>query len=125
MAKIIVEVYTHRDAIQFAFPARWVICSSCEGNAVTTRHIECDGGGFTASEWEDICHDDEDFAEKYFGGHHDRPCPDCDGLGRVQVIDEDAVTGWRERILLDAYYQQQLDSREIDAIQAAEMRAGA
>jgi len=122
---IIVPIYTNRDQIDVSFPACWAICPACEGNATTTRHIECDGGGFTASEFAEACHEDEDFAEKYFGGAYDRPCPDCKGLGRIQVIDEDAVTGWRERIFLRAFQAQERDSRAIDAIQAAERRMGA
>jgi hypothetical protein len=43
----------------------------------------------------------------------------------VQGIDEDAVTGWRERIFLKAYQAQERDSRAIDAIHAAERRMGA
>lgn len=122
---ITVPVYTNRDQIDISFPARWAICPVCEGNATTTRHIECDGGGFTSSEFADCCREDEDFAEKYFGGAYDRPCPDCNGLGRIHVIDEDAVTGWRERILLKAFHTQERDSRDIDSIHAAERRLGA
>lgn len=118
-------IYTNRCEIRMSFPARWAICPACEGDALTTRHIECDGGGFTASEWADACDDDPDFAEDYFGGRYDRPCPDCNGLGRVQVIDEDAELDWRRRILLKAYREQERDSAEIDAIQAAERRYGA
>src|SRR6185369_18026794 len=107
MIKINVEVFTNRDAVKVSFPARWEICPACDGNATTTRHIECDGGGFTGSEWAEACCEDEDFSEKYFGGHYDRPCPDCDGLGRVRIIDADAVIGWRQRILLKAYRRQE------------------
>lgn len=118
-------IYTNRDGIEVSFPARWAICWACDGHATTTRHIECDGGGFTASEFAEACHEDEDFAEKYFGGYYDRPCPDCKGLGRVQVIDEEAVTGWRQRIFLKAYRAQERDSAEIDAMHEAERRYGA
>jgi RecJ-like exonuclease len=124
-SSITVEIYTNRDALKASFPARWVICPACEGHATTTRHIECDGGGFTADEWAEACGDDEDFADDYFSGRYDRPCPDCNGLGRIMVIDEDQVTGWRETILLKAYRAQQRDSREIDAMQEAERRMGA
>jgi RecJ-like exonuclease len=122
---ITVPVYTNRDQIDATFPARWIVCPACDGRATTTRHIECDGGGFTASEWAEACGDDEDFAEDYFSGRYDRECPTCKGRSTIQVIDEEAVTGWRERILLKAYYEQERDSREIDAIQAAERRMGA
>ena len=118
-----VDVYTNRDAIQVSFPARWAICPDCEGCATDRgRSVECDGGGFTASEWHE---QDEDFREGYMRGDYDQPCGFCKGLGRIQIIDEEAVTGWREKILLRTYHAQLRDSREIDAIQAAERRMGA
>jgi hypothetical protein len=120
-----VTIYTNRTEIVATFPARWVICPACEGNATTTRHIEPDGGGFTATEWADACGDDPDFADDYFGGRYDRPCPDCAGLGRMMIIDESAIVGWRAKILFKHYCEQLSDSAEIDAIQAAERRAGA
>jgi hypothetical protein len=120
-----ITVYTNRDGIEVDFPAKWHICGSCDGHATTTRHIECDGGGFTASEWADACGDDPDFADDYFSGRYDRACPNCNGLGRVHTIDEDAVTGWRLKVLLQAYRKQQRDDADIDAIQRAERRMGA
>lgn len=122
---ITVDVYTNRDAIKASFPARWIICGACDGNAVTTRHIECDGGGFTSEEWCRACDDDEDFAENYLSGNYDRPCPDCKGLGRVHVIDADAIRGWRQTILFKSYQEQERDNRAIDAMQEAERRMGA
>jgi RecJ-like exonuclease len=120
-----VTVHTNRDGIEVTFPARWVICGACDGNATTTRHIECDGGGFTAEEFDRHCDGDEDFAENYFGGYYDRPCPDCKGLGRVQVIDEEAVRGWRQKTLLAEYHRQMADNRAIDREQEMERRMGA
>jgi hypothetical protein len=122
---ITVPIYTNRDQIDVQFPAKWEICCACNGHGTTTRHIECDGGGFTASEWQEACGDDPDFADDYFSGRYDRECCDCNGLGRVQVIDEEAVTGWREKVFLRALRAQQRDSAEIDAIHAAERRMGA
>lgn len=122
---ITVPIYTNRDQIDVSFPAVWIICQACDGHATTTRHAESDGGGLTASEFDEACHDDEDFADKYFGGFYDRPCPSCSGKGRVQAIDEDNVTGWRDRIFLKAYKAQERDSRAVDAIHAAERAMGA
>lgn len=120
---ITVPVYTNRDQIDVTFPARWFICPTCEGCATDRgASVECDGGGFTSSEWAD---QDDDFKRDYLSGAYDRPCAACDGLGRVQYIDEDAVTGWRERIFLKAYYAQERDSRAVDATQATERRMGA
>ena len=123
--QLLLTVHGRHEPMEVSFPAKWVICGACEGHATTTRHIECDGGGFTASEWADACDDDPDFAEDYFGGRYDRPCPDCDGLGRVQAIDEEAVTGWRQKILLKAFFKEGADEAEYRAMVAAERRMGA
>lgn len=123
MLKITVPVYTNRDQIDVTFPARWIICPTCEGCATDRgASVECDGGGFTSSEWAE---QDDDFKSDYLAGRYDRPCVPCKGLGRVQGIDEEAVTGWRESIFLKAYLAQERDSRAIDAIHAAERRMGA
>jgi len=120
-----IVVYGDRDEHRFTFPVRWEICPACDGHATTTRHIEPDGGGFTASEWAEACGDDPDFEEDYFSGRYDRPCPDCSGKGRVQVIDKEAVTNrWLLKVLAE-YHRQQRDSAEIDAIHEAERRMGA
>ncbi len=128
---IMIVVYGRHVEIDWHFPARWEICFGCEGHGTTTRHIECDGSGFTGSEWAEACDADPGddgepgFAEKYFGGHYDEPCPDCKGLGRVQVIDEELVTGWRDKIALKAHHKNQREFAEIEAIHAAERRMGA
>jgi RecJ-like exonuclease len=121
--KIKVNVYTNRDAIEVAFSARWVICSACEGCATDRgRSVECDGGGFTSSEWAE---QDDEFKQDYLAGRYDRPCTYCNGLGRVQEIDEEQVQGWREKILYKEYCRQLQDNYDIDAMQAAERRMGA
>jgi DnaJ-class molecular chaperone len=79
------------DGAERTLPTRWEICDACRGNGTTTRHIECDGGGFTASEWAEACDGDPDFSSDYFSGVYDRPCPECRGTGKVQVVDEDAI----------------------------------
>ncbi len=104
--------------IDVQLPARWVICSHCQGSAKSSSYL----GAFTASEWQE---QDDDFKEDYMAGRYDRPCEPCAGLGRVQVIDAKACTGWRNRILLKAYREQERSNREIDAIQAAERAMGA
>lgn len=115
---VTVTVYTNRDGIEVQLPARWVICPHCQGSAKSSAYL----GAFTASEWAE---QDDDFKDDYMAGRYDRPCDPCSGLGRLQQVDAEACTGWRSRILLNAYRQQQRDSREIDAIHAAERRMGA
>lgn len=120
---ITLPIYTNRDQIDVKFPAKWAICPDCEGCATDRgRSVECDGGGFTSSEWAE---QDEDFREDYMAGRYDRPCEFCKGLGRIQTIDRDAVTGWRMKLFLRALDAQERDRHEIDAIHAAERRMGA
>ncbi|WP_051448365.1 hypothetical protein [Bradyrhizobium sp. WSM1417] len=115
---ISVSIFTNRDEIKAQFPTKWLICSHCEGTAKSSSHL----GAFTASEWAD---QDDDFRDDYLAGRYDVPCQACDGLGRVQLIDRNAVIGWRQRILLNAFDAQERDSRACDAIHAAERRMGA
>lgn len=121
--RLTVTIYSNRCEHVRHFPAKWAICASCEGCATDRgRSVECDGGGFTSSEWAD---QDEDFRSDYMAGRYDQPCGYCTGLGRVQVIDREAVTGWRDKLFLRALDAQERDSAEIDAIHAAERRMGA
>lgn len=65
------------------------VCASCQGSGISMAHIECDGGGFTSSEWAEACADDPDFAESYFSDVHERPCPDCNGRNVVPIVSDD------------------------------------
>lgn len=120
---ITITLYGDRSEHSFHFPARWVICSTCEGCATDRgASVECDGGGFTSSEWRDL---DPDFRHDYLTGRYDRPCAYCDGLGRVQAVDEDAITNrWLKKLYAE-YLRQERDNRDIDAMHAAERRMGA
>ena len=71
------------------FSTHMEVCGLCEGRGVTTAHVECDGGGFTSSEWSEQCNEDPDFASDYMSGKYDRPCPECDGSNVVPVINDD------------------------------------
>jgi hypothetical protein len=74
------------DGSEIELPFKWEICSRCDGHNRNCEHVECDGGGFTSSEWED-----------YLAGRYDRPCPYCEG-GKVKVADRSRMTKaqWRE-----------------------------
>lgn len=96
------------------YPTKWEICPRCSGNGTTTRHL----GGFTASEWAEACDGDPDFEENYFSGAYDRPCDECNGSGKVKVVDTDQLTPEQ----LEAYRQEQEDRRYELAEREAEMR---
>lgn len=75
-------------------PCVYEVCGACSGRGTTTRHIEAEGGGFTSSEWAEMCDGDPDFAEDYFSGAYDRDCPDCDGR-RVCPVPKDDI--WKSK----------------------------
>lgn len=103
--------------VEIVLPWKWAICDSCNGNGTTCSHVECDGGGFTGSEWAE---QDEDFQRDYMAGNFDRPCPHCEG-GKVKVPDEDRMSPE----YIAAWHKQCESDAEIDAISAAERRMGA
>lgn len=100
-------------------PFSWAICPMCEGHATDRgASVECDGGGFTSSEWSE---QDDDFKQGYLSGAYDRPCTACDGLGRITEPDLGALDG-EERA---AYEQSLRDDADYRAMSAAEIRMGA
>jgi hypothetical protein len=120
---ITVTIYGNRGEHVVDLPAHWVICHRCEGCATDRgAGVECDGGGFTSSEWAE---QDDDFKEGYLAGRYDRPCPHCRGLGRVQVVDREHLGNRWLKKLYREYVRQERDSRAIDQMQAAERRMGA
>lgn len=122
MAKITLTIYGDRGEHFVTFPAKWAICPRCEGCGTDRgASVECDGGGFTASEWAE---QDEDFRDDYIAGRYDQPCVPCKGLGRIEVPDQRHLNR-HQRKLLAEFVRQERDNAEIDAMQAAERRMGA
>lgn len=121
---ITLTVYGNRGEHAFVFPAKWIICPECDGHATDRgRSVECDGGGFTASEWAE---QDEDFRDDYIAGRYDQPCRPCEGTGKVHTVDRKETRRYRWLVkVLAEYDRQQRDSADIDAMQAAERRMGA
>lgn len=109
-------IYDDDAQTEIKLPTRWEICGSCNGEGTTSRHVECDGGGFTGSEWADL---DDDFKDDYLAGRFDRACDECSGSGKVKVPDFDRLTPEQR-----AAWEEQEDERaECDAIQRAEIAA--
>ncbi len=99
-------------------PFRWAICPTCDGHGTDRgASVECDGGGFTASEWAE---QDEDFRNDYLAGVYDRACSHCEG-GKVKVADESRMSPEE----VEAWRAQCEDDWEYDAMCAAERRMGA
>lgn len=99
----------------------WHICDRCRGDG-TCLISGLEGVAFTADEFEEAF--DLDERERYFNGGYDRSCPDCDGSGKVLLVDDDVlehqaphVARWR-RDWIEC-------ERELDAAYEAERRMGA
>lgn len=103
--------------VEISLPWKWAICDACDGNGTTCAHVECDGGGFTGSEWAE---QDEEFRADYLAGRYDRPCEHCEN-GKVKVADESKMTPEQ----IEAWHAQCRDDAEIDSISRAERRMGA
>lgn len=99
-------------------PSCFEVCSTCEGCGTDRgRSVECDGGGFTASEWAE---QDDDFKQDYLKGVYDKPCEYCKGLRVVQVIDRDRA----DPDLIERYDNHMREEAEYQAERRAEIRMG-
>jgi len=106
--------YEDEDGVETTvkFPAKWEVCGCCNGNGTTyLGWASRDQPAFTS---EDFAEEGPDFAEEYFGGHYDKPCPECNGRTTVKVIDEDACTTPELKEALDAYHERQEDDAAYD-----------
>lgn len=102
-------------------PSRFEVCPECEGCGTDRgRSVECDGGGFTASEWNEACAEDDEFAENYFSGRYDRTCEYCRGKRVIEMIDRERA----DPKVLEQYDAQMEAEADFRAEQAAERRMG-
>lgn len=76
-------------------PAVWAICDTCSGNGTSSAYL----GAFTSDDLAELGHE---FCEDYTAGRYDRACPDCDGTGKVLVIDDEAHLTDTQRAAIDA-----------------------
>lgn len=118
MAKFKDIVLYGADGTERKLPTCWEICGSCRGDGTTCAHVECDGGGFTSSEWAE---QDDDFKEDYIAGRYDRPCDSCGGSGKVQTADFDAMPAADRK----AYRAQQLEDANYESMCRMERMVGA
>jgi hypothetical protein len=122
MAKAVINwtEFTNEDVeMEHDLPGKWEICGRCEGGGTDGgASVECDGGGFTASEWAE---QDEDFKEDYLNGVYDRPCHICKGTGKIVVLDEERCAP----DLLKKYKAYLEEEYAYQAMCAAERRMGA
>lgn len=91
----------------------WVICSLCRGSGGHSNRF----GAYSAQEWNE--HDDE-FRDNYISGRYDESCEDCDGTGKVLMLDESELSD-EARDYLNDYLQDEYDSY---AMEQAERKVG-
>lgn len=116
-----IEITLYRDDCEETFktPAKWHICQACEGCGTDRgASVECDGGGFTSSQWAD---QNEEFKRDYLAGKYERPCEFCAGSGKVLVVDHDALSPADRQCLL----QQERDDAAERRIRRMERMMGA
>jgi hypothetical protein len=121
MAKITFEMYDDEGAsTEVELPAKFEVCSRCGGEGKHTNP-SIDGNGLSREEFDE----DPDFREAYFSGVYDVQCEECGGKRVALEIDHAACKAQGLQKELKAYYREQREIREMDAISAAERRMGA
>lgn len=83
------------EEIDHQLPAKWVVCSRCNGAG---RHVNpsIDGNGLTREDFDA----DPDFEEAYFSGAYDVTCYACEGRTTVEQVDFDRLTFADRRVLV-------------------------
>ena len=103
-------------------PTCWAICECCDGNG----HVENPSfsNGFTSSEFFELF-DDEESREAYFNGVYDVVCNDCEGVGKVRVLDSRSKLTFSQKRILVEYRREQKNNSYYDEIHRAEIAYGA
>lgn len=99
-------------------PAAYHICAHCRGTGKSSSYL----GAFSRDEMDE---QGPEFVDDYIAGHYDRPCDDCQGTGKVLLIDEARCTSDEHKKALAWVRDQQEQMAECDAIVRAEMARGA
>ncbi|WP_240224628.1 hypothetical protein [Rheinheimera hassiensis] len=95
---------------------KWIFCPCCEGSGKMENPAFANG--FTSSEWHDM-HEEEQ--QRYLAGEYDVDCGDCNGSGKVQVPNIEAMT-FAEKRQLVIVQREAREAARADAIEAAEWR---
>jgi hypothetical protein len=106
------------DEAEFTAPARYEVCSTCDGKG---SHVNpaIDSHGIGAEEWAEEW--DDESREMYFNGGYDVPCNECHGRRVAPEPDWDRMTP-EERAKVERAIE---DHYAIEAEYAMERRFGA
>lgn len=85
--------YCTRGGRDLALPAKFEICTRCEGRG-THVNPSIDGHGISPEEFAE----DPDFEEAYFEGRYDVQCYECHGERVVKVIDREKLSKAGQRL---------------------------
>ena len=115
MARILSVI--DNEGIEHKLPTIWVICSCCRGEGKSSLYLGAitQGDREPGGSW-----DDPEAFEDYMNGHYDRPCDECEGSGKVKVVDVKAM----KPDLKEIYEADIRDAREMRAIERAERKMG-
>lgn len=106
---------------EIELPGKHEVCGRCEGHGT---HLNPSIGqhAFTAEEFNEAFHDDED-REQYFkrGGIYDVPCERCGG-GRVVVVADEARCSPDQLAVLEMFRKQEGERARSEAEDRATMR---
>lgn len=83
------------DGSEIELPTVWRICPRCDGHGKSSAYL----GAYTRSEMDEA---GPDFHDAYMAGEYDRACENCDGTGKVQVVDHSKISAdhlaeWRDQ----------------------------
>ena len=95
-AEIIRQAIADEEIVGCSLREDWAICDLCRGSGGHSNRF----GAYSADEWNE--HDDE-FRENYMSGRYDERCDDCNGSGKVLVLDEDALSDEARQYLYDYF----------------------
>lgn len=102
-------------------PTKWAICDCCRGSG--TMENPAFSNGFTLDEFYETF-DDEESREDYFAGAYDVVCDECEGSGKVQVLDVERCTFSQKRLAVTYRKEAREDAkeaREAEMLRRAEM----
>lgn len=96
-------------------PAKYEICSTCRGTGGHSLRF----GAITQRDREQW---DDDSFDAYMNGDYDETCDDCEGTGKVLVVDRERVRTEAQKLALAQYDENARLDAEDAAVREAENR---